>query len=303
MGGREAVGGSHLSRPIQTGPIGNARLQMVLDDSVVLRGAVMTNFTIGHNHTLTLRLIDDAGKQFRGFLFRLGPGTQKPFLDTTDALDSVNREASVAYEHCVIGQGVGGITHTNAELKSNITGILRMDETANYMPLDVTVVIQNRGITSEFYYQQFTLNAVQGPAPVESPTLPSTTPAPALPDPASAPSTSPPVPTAAAPVTSMPVSRAPTTSMPVTMRPITAAPATSMPVTKSPTTPPPTTEKPTTESPVSPTSVTLAVRKDPPLAAKCGSLAAANGLGGAGAQAKDCSRVSSRGNTRRLKGR
>lgn len=280
-GGRYAVAGPHISRPFQTGPIGNARLQLVLDDRTILRGGRTHDFTVGVDHTLTLQLIDDAGKQFRGFLFRMGRGFTNQFLDTTDALAPVDLKSAVAYEHCVIGQGVGGLTHTNSDLKTNVTGILRMDEPANSLPLDVNVVIQNRGLVSEFYYQQFTLNAVAGPP---------TSPAPVT----SGPTTAVPAPTISAPV-----------PVPATPTPDTATPSPSpAPTTQAPA--PPTTGSPATEPP----TTNLPQKKVAPQA-KCGSLAQRNGRGGAAAQAKDCASRgggggggNGNGNTRRrLKGR
>lgn len=176
-------------RPVPS-PISNARLQVILDGDHVLMASNATDFTIGVNHNITLRRMmnnagdgDDgegnAGKQFRGFLLRLGPPEEAEDgavnLDTTDALDRTSDDVVVALEQCVLEEGVGGLSHTNNDLKDSVTGILRMDEMAKDLPLDVTVVIQNRNGISEYYYQRFFLNAVGGgssvpaPAPVQLP--------------------------------------------------------------------------------------------------------------------------------------
>lgn len=287
-GGRAAVEGAHLATSARiTGAIGNARLQMILDDDLVLRASTRMDFTVGGNHTLTLRKIDDNAISFRGFLFRLGTPLGDAAFDTTDALRRTTPDTSVAFEHCVINQGVGGLSHANSNVKESVSGILRLDEPANDMPLDVTVVIQNRNGLSEFYYQRFFLNAVTGttsgpggPAPApQTPTLPPLPPslldsippnvapalppnvAPALPPNVAAPSTSPPT---VAPVTS------------------TAAPATSAPIGDGGGGPPDTD------------------RKEPD-ASKCDSLGSRGGRGGSAGQSKDCSRVSAGGGTRRRK--
>jgi hypothetical protein len=185
---RAAVEGSHLATPArQTGPLGNGGLQVVLDDEIVLRSTQWTNFTVGEDHTLTLKTINDQGTPFRGFLFRLGPGDNSQ-VDTREALQGTTSDTSVAENLCVVDQGVGGLTHTDSELKDTVRGILRMDRVATNMPLDVTVVIQNRNGLSEFYYQQFRINAVTGntqpggPAPpTPSPVIQSVAPAPTPP--------------------------------------------------------------------------------------------------------------------------
>ena len=267
-GGRAAVEGPHLTSSARiTGPIGNARLQMVLDDQIVMRARDMVNFTIGVDHTLTLRRIDEDGIRFRGFLFRLGPGSVAS-VDTTDALDRTTDDTIIAFEHCVSGQGVGGLSHTNSNLKEQVSGVLRMDVVADKMPLDVTVVIQNRNGLSEFYYQRFIVNAVTtatGPGGPAAPTLPP------LP-----PSVVDGVPPNLAPV--LPPVQAPTTNAPV-VAPV--APPVAAPV-------------------VSGGAPVVTDRKVPD-EAKCGSLAGAAGRGGSAAQSKDCSRNGSNDGARRRK--
>ena len=276
-GGRAAVEGAHLATSARiTGTIGNVRLQMVLDDQFVLRSANTMDFTVGGNHTLTLRMMDDTATAFRGFLFRLGKPLDNAAFDTTDAFRRTTRDTSVAFEHCVINEGVGGLSHANANVKESVSGILRLDEPANNMPLDVTVVIQNRNGLSEFYYQRFFLNAVTGTTsgpggPAPGPQTPTSNLAPVL-----------------APV------------LPPNLAPV-LPPAVAAPVM-------------TTSAPsVAPVSATAApvgggVGTDPPVidrkepdASKCDSLGSQGDRGGSAGQNKDCSRVSAGGGTRRRK--
>lgn len=276
VGGRAAVEGAHLATSARiTGSIGNVRLQMVLDDQFALRGATTMDFTVGGNHTLTLRMIDDTATAFRGFLFRLGTPLDNTAFDTTDALQRTTSDTSVAFEHCVINQGVGGLSHANANVKESVSGILRLDEPANNMPLDVTVVIQNRNGLSEFYYQRFFLNAVTGttsgpggPAPApQTPTM--TTLPPALAD-----------------------------SIPPNLAPV-QAPAVAAPVltTSAPSVAPVT----TTAAPVGGVGTDPPATRKEPDASKCDSLGSTGDRGGSAGQSKDCSRVSAGGAGRRRK--
>ncbi|CAB9524387.1 expressed unknown protein [Seminavis robusta] len=236
------------------------------------------DFTVGQDHTLTLRKMDDAAKSFRGFLFRLGPPPDEPDIDTTDALTRTTSNTTVAFDQCIMGEGVGGLGHTNALLKESVSGILRMERVARGMPLDVTVVIQNYGGLSEYYYQQFIINAVQGDTgpggPVPPPRIP----------------TFPPIltggdfPPAVAPI------------LPPNVAPILAPTTTQQQ---------PPEEEPTVSEESPPIPQPVHQQKAAP-DAKCGSLAAAGDRGGSAAQAKDCSRHSADGGggfrRRKLKG-
>ena len=55
----------------------------------------------------------------------------------------------------MVQYGVGGLTHTNNEIKDTISGVLRLDEIADDLELDVTVVITNQNQESIYYYSSY----------------------------------------------------------------------------------------------------------------------------------------------------
>ena len=196
-----AVQGSHISttRTITTGQLMDGQLQMTLRSSsssgteTPLSTDSATDFGINQDYTLQLKTDSN---MFRGFLFRLGPPvvvkveegepvnngtttTTIPMEDDGDdgdddddndvimtkeslrvaANDDVN--VQLASTVCITNEQVGGLTHANSIDKQVATGILRMDEIAAGLVLDVTVVVRNQGTESEYYYTQYTLNAVE----------------------------------------------------------------------------------------------------------------------------------------------
>ena len=187
-----AVQGSHISttRTITTGTLRDGNLQMTLvapGTETPLSLDSPTDFAINQDYTLQLKTTDNT---FRGFLFRLGPPavvveeeTEEPVNGTTTATattssmedaDVVETQESLrvstdddvnvqlARTVCITNEQVGGLTHANSLEKQTATGILRMDEIAAGLVLDVTVVVRNQGTESEYYYTQYTLNAVEG---------------------------------------------------------------------------------------------------------------------------------------------
>ena len=59
------------------------------------------------------------------------------------ALDAYDDQAQVAVGTCVLINRVGGVSHTNAEPKTVVSSLLKMDDAANGLLLDITVVIRN----------------------------------------------------------------------------------------------------------------------------------------------------------------
>ncbi len=127
-------------------------------NGVTLSPYKVANFTTGVDHILTLTAIG-AGNSFAGLLFRLGGNA-----NTTKALQvpTGDTDLQVAKVVCVAQQGVGGVTHTNNDGWSKKSIVLRLDEDAVDLPLDVTVVIQNDDVASIWYYSAYTLNAMGG---------------------------------------------------------------------------------------------------------------------------------------------
>ncbi len=124
-----------------------------------------TPFLIGKNHNITLKR---SFGSYKGLLIRLGGGGTTALSYQTS--DSNLQTAAVCITFYPVP--VSGITHTNNLLKNETNAILRVDTPTTMLPLDITVVIRNDGV-SEFYYTMFVLNAVKTvptPSPVVAPT-------------------------------------------------------------------------------------------------------------------------------------
>jgi hypothetical protein len=154
--GNNAVQGIHLSNPT-TGSLGVGGFTVSLAGATLVEGALSV-FPINTDAELII-----SGGTFRGFLARLGETGVE--TDTAFSFTSADVQKAAA---CV---DVGGVTHTSNSDKTTISAILNMATDAASMPLDVTVVVQNSGGVSEYYYSQFLLAASDG-APAFSPTSP-----------------------------------------------------------------------------------------------------------------------------------
>jgi hypothetical protein len=159
-GGVPAVGPPHLpgggvSAVFKNGTLSQGSISVLLDGKLLTHG-VPASFAVGKAHTLTLKR--SAG--FKGVLFRLGnvgTGALSP-LDATPLGGALS--ASLVQVASVCTQvSVSGVTHTSNLVKSQAEATLRHNAAATNLPLDITVVISNDGI-SEFYYSRFILNAV-----------------------------------------------------------------------------------------------------------------------------------------------
>ena len=215
--GRAAVGSVHLSADaVTTGSLEDKGLRVVINGQMLDPNTPIT-LQAGVEHTW---MVSDGTAQsrmnsegFRGFLLRLGGGGVRAGdtgIDTTVALSSANDNVKEAFAACVLSQGVGGMTHTDNNLKTAVSGILRLEETATDLQLDVTIVVENRNSNSEYYYSSY---AIAFEADVK-PTPP---------------------PMTFAPVTGSPSTEVPTetiveTMTPSTTEPVSDSPATSVPV-------------------------------------------------------------------------
>lgn len=166
-----AVKGSHTQpeKSINTGSLEDGGFQMTLTlpggVSSVISASNGIDFGIGQDHIMTLSTtLPDEG-MFKGFLLRLGPGDDSASTaSTTESLQvsaEDNTEVKIATSVCIDNEGVAGLTHTDATEKTTATGVLRMDEVASNLILDVTVVVLNQGAESEYYYTQYVLNAIE----------------------------------------------------------------------------------------------------------------------------------------------
>jgi hypothetical protein len=168
--GMAAVGGDHLNPAytITTGGLAEGNLQLAINGRVLLSGTRI-NLLSGVEHSWTLSSRDQNG--FRGFLLRLS-GTDQ--VDTTVALSSADTNVQEALDACIVAQGVGGVTHTDNDVKTGVSGVLRLDEVASNLLLDVTVVIENRNSVSTFFYSGYTIflrGDVMGNVSTDAPTF------------------------------------------------------------------------------------------------------------------------------------
>ena len=224
-GGRAAVGSVHLSAgSVTTGRLedNNLRVQIngqVLDPdspSIILQAGVEHAWMVADGSSQSRQ----PSEGFRGFLLRLGggrgvgEGADDAEIDTTVALSSASDNVKEAFAACVLSQGVGGVTHNENELKTAVSGILRLDEIASDLQLDVTVVVENRNSNSVYYYSSYTLEFREEAQPTTG-SSPSPTAAPS--NPSIATTTSPTdSPTSSTPVTDVPTvgpTMAPTTTL------------------------------------------------------------------------------------------
>jgi hypothetical protein len=158
------VGGNHLTRVDKTsGSLEAYDISITLGASDPFEVGVPFEFESGRPHFLTMSC--SSLNPYLGFLLRLA---SPDGVDTTTALIPfpTDSDTQVAEETCIDIEGVGGLTHTNNAPKSVSQSILQMDEAAEGLILDVTIVVANKGFYSEFYYSQYILNAV---APITPP--------------------------------------------------------------------------------------------------------------------------------------
>ena len=165
----KALGGPHLfNTKVGGGPLSDHGLELHLNDKKLQQG-ISNRIDLGTRHSLQL-VATSSGKAFRGFLMRL----ESPDIDTTEAL-SVPANANniqVSEMMCVNIEGVGGLTHTGHDDKTRVKGFLQIDEPAWDLYLEVTVVVQNSGGISEWYYSEYILEATSLPPPTRAPVAP-----------------------------------------------------------------------------------------------------------------------------------
>jgi hypothetical protein len=154
-GGTAAVSGLHTTQAtVLTGPLSQDDIEFQIN-GVPLQEGVPFQIDIGADNQW--RLVT-AGTFFRGFLVRLDRGDGN--VDTRASLDSTTNTGKLAEEACQSSYLVGGVTHNSNSLKNMEEGVLNVDLPSQNMPLDVTVVIQNRNDVSIYYYSGFIIHAI-----------------------------------------------------------------------------------------------------------------------------------------------
>jgi hypothetical protein len=175
-----AVSGSHLSRAtVRTGSLEEAGYSVAFHGKVLAAdGTIAKYFGLGETHPLE---ITGSTTTFKGFLMRLG-APDGSTVSTVDALNGVDGDSSVQVASvCTDGEGVGGVTHTNNDDKTAMAATIFMTEAVEGLTLDVTVVGENSGSVSSYYFSRYLITAGSDPyAATMSPAMSMDTMSPAM---------------------------------------------------------------------------------------------------------------------------
>jgi hypothetical protein len=163
VGGQSAVGGSHLGASLRKeGSLEMGSLTFAINGISLMSDTTM-DIPIGMSHTWTLSVDMDGfqARPFKGFLVRLNGGG----VGVEDALDmAISRQNSMIQpaQACDDIEGVAGVTHVDSEEKTCVSGVLLLDEAADGMIFDITVVIENNSTksASAHFWSSYTVNAV-----------------------------------------------------------------------------------------------------------------------------------------------
>ena len=179
-----AVGGIHLlADSVTNGTLVEGDIQVFVDEDRFRTGREYVVW-VGEPTEILIRA-SLSGKGVKGFLVRLGErhdatlakssssSSTASAYDFTNSLSPIPNDENNPYleadanavkieENFCATDNAGGITHTDNSPKYIIKGELLLEEALEDLVLDVTVVVDNAGGTSEFYYSQFWLkSAVQ----------------------------------------------------------------------------------------------------------------------------------------------
>jgi hypothetical protein len=161
---------------VGTGLLSDKGLVLLLNGTPLAEDG--TSITVGQAYQISIN--STSGDAFRGFLMRLdGNGILTDIaLNPTDG-DDLAQVSNL----CVETYLVGGLTHTSNTDKKTVVGTLQMNEAAEGMTLDVTVVVRNSesADVSEWYFTSYAMNAVEStsgvtPVPVAAATNAPTSP-------------------------------------------------------------------------------------------------------------------------------
>jgi len=188
-GNQAAVAGSHLdgASTIVNGTLEDGKVQFYLDNDRLRPGRVYVVW-VGEDTELLIRA-SYGGKGIKGFLARLGYKQASSSASDTKITSNYDFTASlrpipedvnnpfadpeatavkVEEAFCSLGNA-GGITHKDNTPKYILKGILQIDEALDDLILDVTVVMENTGDTSEYYYSQYEFKTAERGKNEESP--------------------------------------------------------------------------------------------------------------------------------------
>lgn len=139
-GGEAAVGSPHKEgREVTTGSLSDGGFGVAINDIFLLVDDEPVSITVAELNNITLQATDET--LFKGFLIRIGPppGT----ANSKDLRNSIypygdDTMAQIATTPCVETEFVGGLTQTNSDFKSQVTGSLLLEEVMDEVSVDVT---------------------------------------------------------------------------------------------------------------------------------------------------------------------
>lgn len=164
--GQGSVEDAHLdASTVVQGSLADGNFEVLVGATLETASVVTADTTIEAGVETSLFVRSTNGQSFRGFLMRLE--TSATDTDITDALGptSGGRVAGVC-----TSLGAAGVTHTSRDLKEVAEATLFVADPADLL-LDVTVVVQNDALRSEFYFSDFSITATGslGVPPTPSP--------------------------------------------------------------------------------------------------------------------------------------
>ena len=169
--GEAAVAQSHVAdgKSITTGSLMDGGFSVLLNG--VPLGGKPPSFRVGEEESLT---ITSDSATFRGFLIRIAPpeGIVADVRDAIQPVSSNDTDVQVATTTCVQVEQVGGLTHTDRTDKTEVSATLFVEEAISGLTIDVTIVGENSGGSSSYWYSRFEINsivAVDPESPVAAP--------------------------------------------------------------------------------------------------------------------------------------
>ena len=127
-------------------------------DGTALDPAVAFPISVGTEYTVKV-----TGPSMKGFLIRASGGSAG--VDTVSALgldDLLPAKEEIQVAQACVSDSVGGLTHTNNGVKTEVGGILFFDKPSSDIILDVTVVdklVSAEG-SSVYYHSSYKLNVM-----------------------------------------------------------------------------------------------------------------------------------------------
>jgi hypothetical protein len=125
-----------------TGTLKTGGFTVSIDGTALTAGATF-KAAMKKNHVVTVK-----GGSFRGFSIHLD-------VPISTGLVPVSGDSNTQINVYCPGSQAVGITHTNKNTKTSAKGNMILTSAHTKVPLDVTIVVQNHGGISIYYYSQY----------------------------------------------------------------------------------------------------------------------------------------------------